>query len=166
MVHDLPSFLSYWFNARARTVRVLEALETADLDWAPAPGSFTFGDLFRHLASIERFMWSECVAGRPSRYPGHGQELAPDLLSLRAYLDRCHVEAMAIFGKLTEADLLATCVNGGGTRMTVWKCLRAMMEHEAHHRGQLYLMATLRGRQVAPLFGLTEEELKARASAQ
>jgi len=36
-----------------------------------------------------------------------------------------------------------------------------MAEHEAHHRGQLYLMASLRGRPVAPLFGLTEEQLAA-----
>jgi uncharacterized damage-inducible protein DinB len=36
-----------------------------------------------------------------------------------------------------------------------------MAEHEAHHRGQLYLMASLRGRTVAPLFGLTEEQLAA-----
>lgn len=36
-----------------------------------------------------------------------------------------------------------------------------MIEHEAHHRGQLYLMASHRGRTVAPLFGLTEEQLAA-----
>ena len=34
-----------------------------------------------------------------------------------------------------------------------------MAEHEAHHRGQLYLMASLRGHAVAPLFGLTEAQL-------
>ena len=34
-----------------------------------------------------------------------------------------------------------------------------MAEYEAHHRGQLYLMASHRGRPVAPLFGLTEEQL-------
>ena len=44
-----------------------------------------------------------------------------------------------------------------------WKWLRAMAEHEAHHRGQLYLMASLRGRTVAPLFGLTEEQLAGKA---
>jgi uncharacterized damage-inducible protein DinB len=34
-----------------------------------------------------------------------------------------------------------------------------MAEHEAHHRGQLYLMLGLRGLQAPPLLGLTEEDL-------
>ena len=165
MLQDTPSFLAYWRNARSRTVRVLEALTPEDLEWAPASGAFSFGDLFRHLAGLERFMWAETVAGRPSAYPGHGVELsggpAAGLAGIRAYLDRCHAESMAIFGQLSDADLLAPCVNPAGAQMATWKWLRAMAEHEAHHRGQLYLMASLRGRTVAPLFGLTEEQLAA-----
>ena len=37
-----------------------------------------------------------------------------------------------------------------------------MMAHEAHHRGQLYLMLGLRGVPTPPLYGLTEEELRRR----
>ena len=165
MLQDIPSFLAYWRNARSRTVRVLEALGPDDLEWAPVPGAFTFGDLFRHLAGLERFMYAENVQGRPSAYPGHGAELSGGLASgldgVRAYVDRCHAESLAIFGRLSDADLRAPCVNPAGASMATWKWLRAMTEHEAHHRGQLYLMATLRGRAVAPLFGLTEEQLAA-----
>lgn len=39
-------------------------------------------------------------------------------------------------------------------------------EHEAHHRGQPYPMASLRGRPVAPLFGLTEEQVAAASKAK
>jgi uncharacterized damage-inducible protein DinB len=67
---------------------------------------------------------------------------------------------MIIFGGLSDADLLAPCQNPSGAEMQTWKWLHAMSEHEAHHRGQLYLMASLRGRTVAPLFGLTEEQLQ------
>ena len=159
MLQDAHSFLSYWRNARSRTVRVLDALIPEDLEWAPVPGAFTFGDLFRHLAGLERFMFAENVQGRPSAYPGHGPELASGPDGVRAYLDRCHTEALEIFGRLTDADLLAPCQNPAGAEMATWKWLRAMAEHEAHHRGQLYLMASQRGRTVAPLFGLTEQEL-------
>jgi uncharacterized damage-inducible protein DinB len=166
MLQDTPSFLAYWRNARARTVRVLDALTPEDLEWGPAPGAFTFGDLFRHLAGLERWMYAETVQGRPSRYTGHGADLAAGLDGVRAYLDQCHAESLAIFGTLTEADLLAPCTNPSGASMATWKWLRAMAEHEAHHRGQLYLMASLRGRTVAPLFGLTEQELAAASKAE
>ncbi|MDP1830966.1 MAG: DinB family protein [Geothrix sp.] len=161
MLQDTPSFLAYWRNARSRTVRVLDSLEPEDLEWAPAPGAFSFGDLFRHLAGVERFMWAENVQGRPSAYLGHGADLATGLAGVRAYLDRCHADSLAIFGGLSDADLLAPCQNPSGSSMPTWKWLRAMTEHEAHHRGQLYLMASLRGRAVSPLFGLTEEQLAA-----
>ena len=165
MLQDTRSFLSYWRNARSRTVRVLDALTAEDLEWAPAPGAFSFGDLFRHLAGLERFMWAENVQGRPSAYPGHGVDLSGGLASglagVRAYVDRCHAESLAVFGTLTDADLLAPCVTPAGAELATWKWLRAMGEHEAHHRGQLYLMASQRGRPVAPLFGLTEEQLAA-----
>ena len=38
-----------------------------------------------------------------------------------------------------------------------------MFEHESHHRGQLYLMISLRGVKTPPLYGLTEEEVVARS---
>jgi uncharacterized damage-inducible protein DinB len=108
-------------------------------------------------------MYAENVQGRVSTYPGHGPELASGLDGVRTYLEHCHAESLAIFGNLREEDLLATCQTPAGAPLAVWKWLRAMAEHEAHHRGQLYLMASQRGRRVAPLFGLTEEEVAAKS---
>jgi len=114
MFQDTPSFLTYWRNACAHTVRVLEALQPEDLEWAPAPGAFTFGDLFRHRLGLERWMVAKAVRDRPSRYAGHGVEhtggLASGLAGVRACLDQGHAESLAIFATLfglTEAQLAA-----------------------------------------------------------
>jgi uncharacterized damage-inducible protein DinB len=163
MPNDHAAFLSYWRGMRGRTLRVLDALHEEDLEWSPGGGAWSFGDLFRHLAGLERGMWAENVQGRPSNYQGHGPELASGLAEVRAYLERCHAESLAIFGALSDADLEKDCTTPAGTSLATWKWLRAMVEHEAHHRGQLYLMASVRGRKVAPLFGLTEEEVAARS---
>ena len=40
-----------------------------------------------------------------------------------------------------------------------------MFEHEAHHRGQIYLMLGLLGVATPPLYGLSEPELAARSRA-
>jgi uncharacterized damage-inducible protein DinB len=163
MIESPASFTDYWTRARARTVRVLDCLPESELEWTYAAGRFTFGDLFRHLAGMERYMFAENVAGRPSRYPGHAASLASGLAGVRAYLERCHAESLAIFRSLAEADLERRCETPAGAPITAWKWLRSMAEHEAHHRGQLYLMASMRGLSVPPLYGLTEEAVVARS---
>lgn len=42
----------------------------------------------------------------------------------------------------------------------MWKWLRAMVEHEAHHRGQIYPMLRLVGVATPPIYGMTSEDLK------
>jgi uncharacterized damage-inducible protein DinB len=156
---DTPTFIDYWRKVRGRTMRVLDLIPAEDLEWTQVPGKYTFGDIFRHLPGIERYMYGETVQHRPSAYPGHSEALASGVAAVRAYAERCHREAIEIFGALTLEDLGSKCMTPAGTPITVWKWLRAMVEHEAHHRGQLYLMAGMRGISVPPLYGLTEEEV-------
>lgn len=161
-IRDRQTFLNYLDSTHARTRRVIERVPAADLEWAPAPGKFSFGDLIRHLACIERWMYAETVQGRPSLYAGHGRELADGLADVLAFYDRLHAESRESFASLTPEQLTGKCVTPAGTPITTWKWLRAMFEHEAHHRGQLYLMLALRGVTAPPLFGLTSEEVVAR----
>jgi uncharacterized damage-inducible protein DinB len=162
-IQSLTTFLDYLASVHARTRRVILCIPADDLEWAPAPGKFSFGDLVRHLAGIERFMYGETVCGHPSRYPGHSRELADGYADVVAYYDRLHGQSRAIFARLDASALRARCVTPAGTSITVWKWLRAMVEHEVHHRGQLYLMLALRGVPTPPLYGLTAEEVRARS---
>jgi len=50
-----------------------------------------------------------------------------------------------------------------GFSIPVWKWLRALAEHEVHHRGQLYLMLRMIDVSTPPLYGLTSEEVRARS---
>ena len=83
-VRDPKVFLDYHARMHERTVRVIDCIPTSDLEWAPGPGRFSFGDLIRHLAGIERYMYAETAVGRPNRYPGHGRELADGYDAVRA----------------------------------------------------------------------------------
>jgi uncharacterized damage-inducible protein DinB len=164
-IRTIRPFLQYFANVRERTLRVAGCIPADKVDWAYAPGKFTFGDLLRHLAVAERYMWAENVQGKPSRYTTHGKELADGLENILAFMDRLHAESMEIFGKLTDEDLQRKCKTPGGTDITTWKWLRAMAEHEAHHRGQIYLYLSILGVPSPPIFGLTSEEVRARSSA-
>ena len=165
-IRDRATFLDYLSSVHGRTRRVVQCIPPAELEWSTGDRRFSFGDIVRHLAGIERYMYGETVQGRPSRYAGHGREFADGFDAVMAYYDRLHEESVAIFASLPDEQLNAKCTTPAGTPITTWKWLRAMFEHEAHHRGQIYLMLSLRGVKTPPLYGLTEEEVVARASSR
>ena len=159
----IEPFLDYFERVRERTRRVIACIPPEHLEWTYKPGAFTFGDLIRHLGAIERHMFAENAQCKPSRYPGHGRELAEGYDAVLAYLDEMHRQAMEIFRGLSAEDLLRRCETPGGAPLAVWKWLRSMVEHEIHHRGQIYLMLGILGIPTPPLYGLTSEEVHARS---
>ncbi len=158
-VQSVQSFLDYYEKIRQRTSRVVKCIPPDKFDWTYKDGKFTFADLIRHLAAAERYMFGENVQLKPSRYPGHGRELADGPEEVLAFLDSMHRETVAIMKKLTDEDLQKKCMTPGGIKITVWKWLRAMVEHEIHHRGQIYLYLAMLDVPTPPLYGLTSEEV-------
>lgn len=160
---NAQDFLAWFEGVRRRTRAVAAAVPEDRLEWTPAPGRFTPGDLIRHIAATERWMWAENARLRPSRYPGHGRDLADGRDQVLAYLDRMHAEAVEILASLTAEDMAALCTTVGGAQLPVGRWLRLMVEHEIHHRGQLYELLGIAGAPAPPLYGLTEPEVRARS---
>jgi uncharacterized damage-inducible protein DinB len=156
-------FLEYLDRVHERTRRIAVLIGEDDLEWEAAPGRMTPGELVRHLAGIERYMYAENVHGHPARYPGHDRTIADGRIATLDYYDRLHREARDLFAALTDARLGEKCLTPAGTPITVGKWLRAMIEHESHHRGQLYFILGLRGVPTPPIYGLTSEEVRARS---
>lgn len=161
----LGEFLDYYEKVRQRTIRVINCIPPEKYDWSYREGKFSFADLIRHLAAIERYMYGENVQFKPSRYPGHGKELADGPENVVGFFNRMHGESMEIFGRLTDDDLQKKCTTPGGTPITVWKWLRAMVEHEVHHRAQIYTYLGMLGIKAPPIYGLTSEEVRERSRA-
>jgi uncharacterized damage-inducible protein DinB len=107
--------------------------------------SLLWATLVRHIATIERWMFAETVAGRPSRHAGCGKELADGYEQVQEFAERLHRESVEIFSQLTLEDLNGKCGTPEGTSISPWKWLRAMVEHEIRHRGQIYLYLSVLG---------------------
>ena len=165
-IRTIQPFLQYFGNVRERTTRVARCIPADRLDWSYAPGKFTLGDLLRHIAVAERYMWAETVSGRPSRYTSHGKELADGLENVLALMEKLHAESVEIFARLTDEELQRKCKTPDSVEITKWKWLRLMVEHEIHHRGQIYLYLGTLGVPTPPLYGLTSEQVRARGSAE
>src|SRR6266542_148562 len=162
-IHHVGEFVSYYANLRKRTMNVVNLIPPDKIEWTYREGKFTFGDLLRHLASIELYMYAENAQLKPSRYPGHGRELAEGYDAVLDYFNRSHDEAMKIFSALTDEELQKECVTPAGAKLRVWKWLRTLAEHEIHHRGQIYVYLGMLGITGPPLYGLTSEAVRERS---
>ena len=150
-------FIDYYQSVRARTRRLLLLVPPEQLEWTYRPGKFTVGDLFRHIAAIERYLYVETLLDQPSQYIGCGPELARGYEATVAFFDRCHAETLTHLRSITAERLQQKCYPLGGPGITVWKWLRLLPEHEIHHRGQLYLYLAMLDIETPPLYGLTSE---------
>jgi uncharacterized damage-inducible protein DinB len=159
-IQGVDIFCEYLDKVHQRTVRVVRCIPGDKLEWSFREGKFTLGDMVRHIAAIERNMFAETIQGNPSRYAGCGRELADGLDDVVMYLERMHRESIEVISRLSTEDLNRKCTTPDGTSITVWKWLRAMVEHEIHHRGQIYTYLAMLSVPTPPLYGLTSEQVR------
>ena len=164
-ITSIKSFLAYYAKIRERTNNLIKVIPPEHSEFAYMPGKFTIADQIRHIATMERYMFAENVAGRKSAYHGCGKKLADGYENVIKFFNKLHDESLEIFGSLTDKDLRRKCTTPGNTEIAVWKWLRAMVEHEIHHRGQLYIYLNLLKIKTPPMFGLTSEEVQQRSVA-
>jgi uncharacterized damage-inducible protein DinB len=156
-IRDLGIFLDYFGKVHHRTMRVVRCIPPDKVDWSFRQGKFTLGDLARHIATANRYIFAEILQGKPSRYAGCGRQLAPSYEEIISLIETLHRESLEIIARLT--DLNGECRTPDGVAMTTWKWLRAMVEHEVHHRGQIYIYLALLEVPTPPLYGLTSEQV-------
>ncbi len=156
-IRDLGMFLDYYGKVHQRTMRVVRCIPPDKVDWSFRPGKFTLGDVARHIAATNRYLFAETSQGRPSRYAGCGKELAPALDDILSFSEKLHRESVELISHIP--DLNAKCTTPDGASMAIWKWLRAGVEHEIHHRGQIYTYLALLEVPSPPLYGLTSEQV-------
>lgn len=72
-------------------------------------------------------------------------------------------ESVLILRGLPPAQLCEPVTTPAGAPLAAWKWLRAMVEYEVHHRGQLYLMLGMSGVARPLIHGLTSEQVRERS---
>src|SRR5258707_1779109 len=150
-ITNTREFVDYYEKVRQRTLKVIACIPRGKFDWRYAEGKFSFADIIRHLATIERYMYGENAQLKPSRYPGHGKELADGPDQVLEFFNRLHRESMDIFGRLTAADLERKCTTPGGASITVWKWLRGPGGEGGPYSGRDFLHSGKIGKPPPPI---------------
>jgi len=158
-VNNIESFLKYYTKIKNRTRRLFDYIPSDKIEWTYQSGKFTIGDIIRHLANIERMMYAENVQQKPSLYKGCDISYANGYENVIKYYNDQNLASMAIFSNLSNEDVLKKCKTPAGIEITIWKWIRAMVEHEIHHRGQIYIYLGMLNIKTPPIYGLTSEEV-------
>lgn len=159
-IKTVQSFLDYYEKIRERTNRIIEVVPPEHIDFSYKPGKFTIGDQIRHIAAIERYMYGETITGRKSAYPGCGKDLADGYENTVKFFNEMHRQTLEIINGLSDEDLTRKCFTPANSEISVWKWLRAMIEHEIHHRAELYIYLNLLDVKTPQIYGLSAEEVQ------
>ena len=162
-IRDLSEFIHYLDRIHQRTRRVIDQIPPDKIEWRFKDGAFSFGDIIRHLANLQRYMYAETIRFKESRYPGHDSSFVSGYTQIVEYFETKFNESRRIFLEITVKDLERKCTTPGNVEIRVWKWLRSMIEHEIHHRGQLHTLLNLVDQDSPPLYGLTSEQVKDRS---
>ena len=129
-----------------RTMRVAPICSRDKLMWAPHPGALTLGQLLRHMhrAELNRMkVMNGKITTKDYYRLRHGDSTleatlgeVTDLDTELAAMKAAHAYTLKTFRKMTDADLekLAPWGKGEVSRLAFFLL---MVEHDAHHRGQL-----------------------------
>lgn len=161
-MNTVAEFLVHFHRQRRWTRGLIAAIPEEHFDWRPAPETFSCGDLVRHLMQTEIF-WSrllvKAAAGelldpwglegdaeqrlrtfrRPNLEsagnPAFGTSFAAALtrwaeIEQRTDENLRQIPDRALHGVEVEHPLTLL-------RAPLWEFMLVMVEHEAHHRGQL-----------------------------
>jgi uncharacterized damage-inducible protein DinB len=159
-ITNMTTFLAYFEKTRQATVRIIQSIPPDQMDWSYLPGKFTFGDLIRHIAAIERNVFAEVAMGKQPTYQGCGKELADGYELTLVYFEQMHLESVEIFKTLSDHNLKQKVKSLDGTDVELGNFLRALIVHEIHHRAAMCIYLNLLGVQSPPVLGLTEEQVK------
>ncbi len=155
----IGAYLSMMDDVSARVLGYVEGLSGEQLSWFPNERCESIGTLLLHIAAVERSWIGEDISRRPM-----GEEWLPafairfdvpqingkELPYFVEILKKTRAETKADLAKLTDDDLAREITpldpseeENTKKRFTIEWILYHVLEHEAHHKGQIALMKRL-----------------------
>lgn len=134
----------HWKEVRGGLLAALDKLTDAQLDFTPREGLWTLREIVVHLAGTEQGWLRHYTANRwhenePKATDYHSIE------SLKAFLAKEHAVTEEQFSGDLDAAMAQVCNLPWGAQVTMEWAVWHVLEHEIHHRGEIYLMLGLMG---------------------
>lgn len=163
MITSVAGFVRYFDGVRRRTVVAVDRVGPLLAGFKPKSDEWTCAEIVRHISGAEKFFVTKVVDDRFTTDleigPGEAWHVT------RARLDDVHRAEMNRLGSLPDARLGQKVPDLDGGRVSAWRFLMAMVEHEVHHRSQLDSWLALAGAEAPQIYGYKMEDVVAKVGA-
>jgi uncharacterized damage-inducible protein DinB len=142
---NASELFGHWETVRRGLLEALDLLTDEQLVFVPREGLWSLGKVARHIAEAEEGWFRHVVHGELPVWPEFTDEAYPTVDSIVTLLTEVH-DRTASYLATVDVENLDRIVDtpwdeGIPLRWIVWHVL----EHEVHHRGEIYLMLGLMG---------------------
>ena len=142
---NVSELFSHWRTVRQGLYEALDLLTDEQLAFVPAEGLWSLGTVACHIANAEDGWFRYIVTGELDDWPPMEPERYPTVASLKALLEEIHEYTQSFLHRLDVADLERKITTFWGAELTLRFIIWHVLEHEIHHRGEIYLMMGMLG---------------------
>ena len=144
----LSELFADWQRIRKEMIGAVKSLTQEQLDWKPEGGLHSIADLLRHISETELGWLGDFILNK-IEYRDLTPQMAPDIDSILDGLEKSHTYVLDVL-QLENIDSLGKKYKHPDTDevLTLKDVIFHTFEHEARHRGQIFMLMRLQG--IAP----------------
>lgn len=150
-MNSTNEIVQYFLTHRRVTVELVNKIEKEHYDYKPTPTSMPAKDLVTHMLFTFYKFAKVAKSGNPALFREKIEETETDLQKLaETYTEK----TKSLLESLTDEDLdrVLDLTQIFGVQLSVAQFLQSAMDHEIHHKGQLFIYVRGMGHTELPLF--------------
>jgi len=137
----------HWAEVRVALIQALDKLDDVQLDFVPREGLWSLRQVLVHISDVEEGWFRFRIEGKYNSWAEIGIEQAnyPTVESIKQLLADVHVRTDNYLKTIKVEDLGNVVSLSLIEKTTVNWIIWHVLEHEIHHRGEVFLMLGLLG---------------------
>jgi uncharacterized damage-inducible protein DinB len=132
----------HWHDVRNGLLAALDKLTDSQLGFTPHEGLWSLHQTAVHIASAEEGWFHHVMTHELSGWDEADFQVAdyPTLIDVKKLLAEVHTRVEAMFTQDADARMRQPVILPWGPTITLEEIVWHVLEHEIHHRGEIYLM--------------------------
>jgi uncharacterized damage-inducible protein DinB len=143
---EIPLPLYYWTNIRQALYDALDLITDDQLKFIPADGLWSLGKVVLHIAGCENGWFRYIITREVNDWPeDFASKDYSTVSSVKGLLAQVHARSQDYLASISREEQQRIIEAPWGSKFPVNYAIWHIIEHEIHHRGEIFLMLGLMG---------------------